>query len=150
MSELRVTDAESFGRFARDLRTAGRKDLRREMFKGIQRAAKPLKAAAPQAALDELPARGGLAARVAASKWSVRTRAGRDPGIRVTGSSDLDLRSLNRGRLRHLTFGHRPWENQAVPVGWFDRKMTEAADKYVRAEILAAISAVIRKLEAGG
>lgn len=148
--DLRVTGAESLAHLARDLKAVGEKDLRRELFRGIQRAAKPLKAAARQAALDELPAAGGLAERVAGSKFSVRTRAGRDPSVRVVGAGDLDLRSLNRGRLRHPVYGHRSrWVDQAVPPGWFDNAMERTADGAVRDEVLHAIEVVRAKLGAG-
>jgi hypothetical protein len=146
--DVTVTGADQLSQLARDLRAAGEKDLRRELLRGIQRAGKPLKAAARTAALTELPSRGGLAERVAGSRWAVKTRtAGRGVGVRVTGAGDLDLRSLNRGRLRHPLYGKRGhWFDQPVPPGWFDDAMQVAADEHVRDEILAAITAVRDKL----
>lgn len=145
-----VHGANELGRLQRDLKAAGRKDLRRELSRGIQKAAKPLRAVPAVAALASLPKDGGLAERVAGSKFSVRTRAGRNPGVRVVGAGDLDLRSLNRGRLRHPLFGHRHyWYTQLVPPHWFDDALEKAADGPVRQEILNAIGRVAGKLGGG-
>jgi hypothetical protein len=67
--------------------------------------------------------------------------------VRVKGASDMDIGSMNRGRLRHLTYGHRPWRNQKVRAGWFDDSLTVEADK-VRGEIVRAVDELGRKLEA--
>jgi hypothetical protein len=155
--DIRVVGAESLGALARDLKAAGEKDLRRELLRGIRKAGEPLKAEARQAALDELPKRNGLAELVADSRWSLQTRTGRNPTVRIRGTGlinkhgqEIDLRSLNRGRLRHPLFGKRgQWYDQAVPVGWFDRAMERAADNGVRKEIVNVIDAVARKLGAG-
>lgn len=156
--DVRVTGAEQLAALAKDLRAAGDKELRRELMRGLQRAGKPMKAAARTAALTELPSRGGLAELVASSRWSVTTRsAGRGAGVRVAGrglvnasGQELDLASLNRGRLRHPVYGRRgAWVNQRVKVGWFTDAMEVQADSTVRAEVLAAISAVRDKLGSG-
>lgn len=155
--DVRVTGAEQLAALAKDLRAAGDKELRKELMRGLQRAGKPMKAAARQAALDELPSRNGLAALVASSRWSVTTRsAGKGAGVRVAGrglvnasGQETDLASLNRGRLRHPVYGRGAWVNQPVRVGWFTDAMELQADTSVRAEVLAAISAVRDKLGSG-
>jgi hypothetical protein len=140
--------AEKLARLAAAIKDAGDKDLRRELFRAMQRSTKPLKLAAREGAIQILPYRGGLAERVATSKFStqVRTR-GKGAGVRVKGASDMDIGSMNRGRLRHLTYGHRPWRNQKVRAGWFDDSLTVEADK-VRGEIVRAVDELGRKLEA--
>ena len=152
---VEVVGVEQLQALARDLKAAGNKGLRRELSRGIQRAAKPLKVGAKEAALEELPRAGGLAERVASSKFSTRTRLGtRSPSIRIVGAGDtsessgksLDLNSLDRGRIRHLTYGRRPWQNQAIEPLWFSHRMEEIADTTVRADILKAMSNVADKL----
>jgi len=152
---VEVIGVEQLAAVARDLKAAGDRELRRELFRGIQRGAKPLKPAAKAAALEELPQSGGLAERVAASKFSVNTRLGvRNPSIRIVGRGQIgeetgktyDLDSMDRGRIRHLTYGKRPWRDQEVKPGWFSDRMEREADTGVRAEILAACTAVANKL----
>lgn len=154
MAVIEIVGIEQLSALARDLKVAGETGLRRELFRGMQRGAKPLKPAARDAALDGLPVSGGLAARVAGSRFSVNVRlAGRSPSIRITGKGDvgttgsqLDLSSLDRGRVRHLRWGRRPWYNQRIEPLWFSGRMEREADTGVRAEILLAASNVANKL----
>lgn len=154
MAGIEVVGIEQLQALARDLKQAGDRDLRRELLRSIQKASKPLKTGAKEAALEDLPKSGGLAERVAASKWSTSTRLGvRSPSIRITGrgtagvvSKQLDLNSLDRGRLRHLTYGRRPWKDQAVKVHWFSDRMELIADTTVRDDILSAVDTVAAKL----
>lgn len=152
---IEVIGVESLQALARDLKAAGNKELSRELRRGIQRAAKPLKAGAKEAALEELPKSGGLAERVASSKFSTTTRLGtRNPSIRIvgrgnestSGGGQLDLNSLDRGRIRHLVYGHRPWQNQVIQPLWFSHKMETIADTTVRADIMKVIETVADKL----
>lgn len=57
---------------SRDLKEAGRTDLRKELFAGLNRGTKPLRAAAKANALATLPSSGGLAALVANATMTVR------------------------------------------------------------------------------
>lgn len=154
---IEVVGVEQLAQVARDLKAAGDRDLRRELFRGIQRSAKPLKAEAKSAALDELPKSGGLSVEIANSRWSVNTRLGvRNPSIRIVGRGRInesgrehDLNALDRGRLRHPTWGRRgpnDWKNQSVKVHWFSDRMENAADTEVRANILEAVDKVADKL----
>jgi hypothetical protein len=153
--EIQVVGVEQLAAVARDLKAAGDRDLRKELFRGIQRGARPLKAEARAAALDELPQSGGLAARVASAKFTVNVRLGaRNPSIRITGKGQIgsvtgnvyDLNSMDRGRIRHMTYGHKPWKDQTIKPGWFSDRMERAADTGVRAEILSAMTTVQNKL----
>lgn len=146
--DIKVTGADRLARLGVAIKDAGDKDLRRELMRGMQRAAKPLKTAARTAALQHLPRHGGLNVRVAQSKFSARTSvAGRNPGLRIVGAGDLDLPALDRGRLRHPVFGNRrTWVNQQIPAGWFTNAMNAHAPA-VRAELIKAIETVATKLE---
>ncbi len=63
--EFTVRGLERFGKLSKDLRAAGDKDLRKELYRGLQRATKPLKDAAKENARATLPRKGGLAAAAA-------------------------------------------------------------------------------------
>lgn len=144
--DLRVEGADDFQRVARELREVGDVELRRELYRGIERAVKPLKEAARDAARQRLPHRGGLAEKVAKSKFSTRRRSGRDPGIKIVAKDPIDLASIDRGRLRHPVFGNRRvWVNQSVPAGWFTDAMEKGAAD-VRRELLEVLGDVEKKL----
>lgn len=159
--DVRVSGADELERIARKLKETGNKDLRKELHRGLARAAKPMRAAGRRAALDELPARGGLAKKIAASRYSTKTRStGKKVGVRVTakgpknaGGGEIDIRSLNRGRLRHPVYARGDdrkkwtWVDQAVPPGWWEDAMQIAADEVVRDEMLAVLAEISRKLE---
>lgn len=151
MTDFRVTGADQLARAGRALRAQGEagKGQRKELFKAIQRATRPLKDDVKQAALRDLPRRGGLNRAVASSKITTRTRTGgRNVGVRIVaaGKTVRDLRSLDRGRLRHPVFGNREvWVNQAIRPGWFTRPLEEGAPA-VRRELIAAMHTVVRDL----
>ncbi len=43
----------------------------------------------------------------------------------------MDLRSLDRGRLRHPLFGNREhWYNESVPRGWWTLSLYKASNKH--------------------
>lgn len=148
--ELSVAGADKLGDVARRLRETGDKALRAELLRGINRATRPLKAAAQQSARDRLPRRGGLNEFVASSKFSTSTRTGRDPAVRITATkAGHDVRALDRGRLRHPLFGNRRhWFNQQVPAGWFTDAM-EAGAPVVRRSIVDVLDDVAKKVARG-
>lgn len=143
--DLRIRGAEQLGDLAKQLRAAGDsgKGIRRELYAGINRATKPLKAEAKQAAASKLPKSGGLAAVVAKSKLSTRTRAGRDPGVTITAKG-VGM-TTDRGYVRHPVFNTGAWVRQSVPSGWFTETMRDAAPA-VRKELLEAMDDVADKI----
>lgn len=143
MVSLQIKGAEQFGDLARSLRAAGDKDLKRELYRGLNRAAKPLKAEAKKSAAATLPKSGGLAARVAKSKFSTRTRTGRDPGVSivVTGTA----LSTDRGYVSHPVFGTGAWVRQSVKGGWFSNTMRRSAP-VARREVIKAMDDVADKI----
>lgn len=149
-----VAGWESLAAVARDLKAAGSESrgLKNELQRALRKAGTPLREEAKAAALEELPQSGGLAEYVATeTKFAVRTRLSRNPSVRIVGThkKNVDLDSLDRGRIRHLTFGHRPWRDQAIPPGWFSDRMEEVADTKVRADILDAVDIMAAKLSGG-
>jgi hypothetical protein len=142
-----IRGLERFARLSKDLRQAGAKELRRELYRGLQRAAKPLIADAKVSARS-LPHRGGLADRAARARFRVKARAGRTPSISIVAADakgrSVDLDALDRGTVRHPTFGHRPWVAQQVRPEWFTRPMVNGSPQ-VRDEMLRAVDDVAAK-----
>lgn len=83
-----------------------------------------------------LPRRGGLAARVAAARFTLDEvrGAGSSAGIRLTVAADLDVEALDAGTVRHPVYGNRRvWVSQRVSAGWLTKAVEEiAADPVVR------------------
>lgn len=148
--DLRIEGADQLGDVARRLKETGDKELRKELYRGIQRAAKPLSAAAQRSARANLPKRGGLNEWVASSKFSVSTSGGKDPAVRISGRKvGHDLKALDRGRLRHPLYGNRRrWYNQQIRPGWFSEPMTEGASG-VRREIVDVLEDIARRVAHG-
>lgn len=64
--------------------------------------------------------------------------------------AQMDLASLNRGRLRHPLYGNREhWYDQHVKPEFWDRAMRKGEDD-VRKEVLAALDSVADMLARGG
>lgn len=115
MSELHVAGVQQAAARLRHLSAT----MQTEYEAAIADAAKPIIEAARRNAASTLPRRGGLAALVAGSTFSVqRLRTGRGGGVRIR-TADHDKRLDTQGRLRHPTYGHRPWVSQQVKPGWF-------------------------------
>lgn len=150
-AELRVEGADKFGILAKALRQVGDKDLRTELYRGINRAVKPLTESVKVETKNYLPRR--YAFELAKSlKVRARRRAGRDPAIYLVGRAktprgkERDLASLNRGRLRHPLYGNRRyWFDQEVSPNWWDDPLLEGADQ-VREEIVGVLDEVVQKV----
>lgn len=147
MIDLVIEGGDELYAVAKRLRGAD-KVIRKEMLQGIRTAAKPLTAKARAGAAD-LPRRGGLAALVGRSRFSVQTKtAARTAGVRIVARNTHDIGGMDRGRLRHPVFGTKAYVNQAVRPGWFSDPLKHAADT-VRPEIMAAIARAASHLEKG-
>jgi hypothetical protein len=127
--DVTIAGTEALGALSRQLKEIGDKDLRRELLSGIQRAARPIKDAAKASAMSTLPASGGLNRRIAGGKFSVQTRTGRDPAVRIKAPGDA---RLDKGRLRHPVFGNRRvWVLQQIRPGWFSKPVEAGKDQVV-------------------
>lgn len=146
--DLSIRGAEQLGDLAKQLRAAGDegKGLKRELYRGLNRATKPLKAEAQKEAGSRLPQSGGLAALVAKSKFSTRTRTGRDPAVTITAKGTGA--TTDKGFVRHRVFGRGPWVRQSVEPGWFTDTMRAGAPA-VRKELNEAIETVADQIRKG-
>jgi hypothetical protein len=147
MADLQIRGAEKFGEVAKALKQAGDKELRKELYSSLNRAAKPMVADAKKSAAAKLPKSGGLNKRVAKARMSIRRRAGSRPSVKIVASGMSQLGLINRGRVRHLVYGRAPMVDQAIPEAkdWFTEPMQARAGE-VRREIVKAIDTVARKL----
>ena len=153
--DLRVTGAEDFRAVARAVKQAGDKDLRRELYRGINRTVKPL----TQDVKDQMPRflpdryAGELAKSL---RVKTRTRAGANPAVFLTATAKTkkgkprDLRSLNRGRLRHPLFGNRrEWFDQSVRKDWWTHPLLQGAPR-VREELVEVLRDIARRIARHG
>jgi hypothetical protein len=152
VAELRVEGADKFGKLAKALRELGDKELRNELYRGINRAVKPLSEAVKGDTPQFLPRRYALELSKTL-RIRARRRAGRNPAIFLVASAktprgtERDLASLNRGRLRHPLYGNRRyWYDQDVSPNWWTDPLLEGVDQ-VREELVKVIDEVNEKLE---
>lgn len=145
--ELSVQGADKLQQVAQALKQYGRGDLKKELYAGLNRATKPLRADVKRRGPERLPRRGGLAERVAKTRLSTRRGLGRDPGVRIVAGTNAvkDPGAINRGRLVHPVYGHGPRVVQQVTPGWFTDPMQAGAPQ-VRDELLQVIDEVARKI----
>jgi hypothetical protein len=150
--EITTRGTEKLARLGAALKQAGDKDLDRELKQALRRAGKPLQRSAKQGALQILPYRGGLAERVARSRFTAAVRTtGRGANLRITGAGRDQLSHMDDGFVRHPVFGR--WlpgqPPQKINPGWFTKPLTLDAPKQ-RTEIDKAIDVVAAQLEAKG
>jgi hypothetical protein len=147
-SDITITGADKFAKVAKALKQAGDKELRKELYSGINRATKPMRAEAKKSAERKLPHAGGLNKRVARARLSTRRRAGRNPGVKIVATGMSQLALMDKGRLRHPVWGNRGrWVNQPIPEaeGWFTEPMQDGAP-VARREIVRSLDQVAKKL----
>lgn len=125
------------------------KQLRTDMRAPLPEVRKKVKARA----LSTLPKRGGL------NKWASRTRitakitvTGRAVRVRVRGArkslgGESDISALDRGRIRHPSWGRRyrgQWHVQRVTEGFFSVPVSE--DDQWREACLAAVDRALETI----
>lgn len=152
VAELRVVGADKFGHLAKELRRLGDKELRTELYRGINRAVKPLTESVKKETPSFFPRR--FAFELAKTlRVRPRRRAGRDPSIRLVGQAktprgkERNLTALNRGRLRHPLYGNRRyWFNQDASPNFWDEPMLEGVEP-VREEIVNVLDDLASRVE---
>lgn len=110
---------------------ADAKAIRRDLYRGLNSASKPVRSKMIDAIPNALPRRGGLAEQMQAKVSSRATaKSGKYAGVSIRFSSKgYDIRTLTGARLRHPVFGNRDvWVEQTAGVnpeaftGVFDRQ----------------------------
>jgi hypothetical protein len=146
------TAPEQLRALSRALKEAGDRGLRKELNAGLNRATKPMTAAARQNYRQRLPKRGGLNQRGARARMTTQKRTGRDPSIRIVATGmGLDLRAVDAGLIRHPVFQSQrnpdpPWVSQRIRPDTFTDAMIETAPQ-ARREVDVAMQRVADKVE---
>lgn len=139
----------------RQLRLIGDQGLGRQMSAGLQRAAKDLKPAVQEKAVQLLPSGyGPLMSRSVRMRTQVRERrSAATLRIQLFGDGKTDHRDMariNKGVLRHPVYGRRrqPWVNQQVRRGFVDRPVDRLSPDIAR-EMRAIVAAVAEQITKG-
>lgn len=146
--DLTIKGADQLGDLAKRLRAAGEsgKGLKRELYRGMNRATKPLRVEVQKSAAARLPQSGGLAARVAKTKFTTKILTGRNPGVSIVGKGVAA--STDKGFVMHPVFGRGPLVRQSVEGGWFTETLRDGAPT-VRKELIQAMQDVANQIEKG-
>jgi len=159
--------ARQFGDLARVLRQVGQDGLRRELFKAISDAAKPVADEIRSTAhLDPyMPNRYAAVLAADLQVTTYKNASVSNPGVTITaraptprhGSRGRQVQSLNAGLIRHPVFADRTaprrtwhWKSQTggMQPGFFTDPC-EAAAPRVRDAIAAAVDRAMAKAERG-
>jgi hypothetical protein len=154
--ELEISGGtEKLAVLAKRLHAAGSagQGIRKTVRDSIRTSAKPLGRFIAVSAGRRLPQRGGLGYHIAGATASVTG------GVSATGVSarlnlrdkGYDLKSIDRGRLRHPTFGRRgpnDWKDQTVKADTFTAAFQEGAPA-IRTEIEKGLLEIARSIEKG-
>lgn len=154
--DLRVVGADRMSALGRELKAADNgRELRKELFAAMNRTTKPLRAEIKASALRELP--GGLGPwAVKGMSVTAKTRVtGRQVGVRISikrrnpnnKSGLADINAMNRGRIRHLTWGRGPWHIQQVRPGFVTKVMDGLMAERARRELLKAIDQIAARIK---
>jgi hypothetical protein len=114
------------------------------MIKEIRQGIPPIRKAIKANIMQELPKRGGLNVWVAKSRITAKIRRGSSSaGIAVkvgrnSAGGRSDLRRIDDGRVRHLTWGHRPWHSQTVNPNSITGGVTDEGTDQLHQAVLAA------------
>jgi hypothetical protein len=146
---VEIGGAAEFYRLADRLRQVADSDRLKAAMQHTVDGFVPRVADAAHAGTSRLPQRGGLARRVAGTRIVGKARASRrTAGVRIVAERGAvsDPGGINRGVVRHPTYGHKPYVIQHVPPGWFTDPVKaqvpairEALIQAVRGEILLAM-----------
>lgn len=148
MADLEIRGAEKFDRVARELKRVGDKELRKELYKALNRATKPMRAEAKKSGQQNLPRAGGLNKKVGRARLSTKRSAGKNPGVKIVAKGMDQLGLMDRGFVRHPVYGNRRrWVTQPIPdaEGWFTTPMEEGKPAAQR-EIVESLDDIAKKL----
>ena len=128
---LEVSGADQLAAVAKRCKAVGDNELRKAMLRGLRAAAKPTIAEVKASAVRKLPRKGGLGRLIARSKIGLRTKtSAKSAGVRLEAKlAGHDLGAIDRGKLRHPTYNHRPWVNQTVQAGFWAEPVADNADR---------------------
>lgn len=152
MPQVELQGAEQVDALVRRIRVhADAKAIRKELYQGLNRVTKGVRADMRASIGPSLPSRGGLAA-LAMAKASLNASAttGKNAGVRIRARhKSYDLKRLNAGRLRHPVFGNRRvWVEQTAGInpGFLDDSFEKQKPEIAR-EVQRVLDDIARKIE---
>jgi len=120
------------------------KTFKLEFQAAIRAALEPLKDEVRQSALDRLPKRGGLAAKVAASTFSIRNKPS---SVLFQTTNPYAIKRIDQGSVRHPVYGNRKaWVIEKVQPGFWSKPIEDSGPK-VEAKVSTLIEETIRKID---
>lgn len=131
-----------------DAYKAADKVIQKRLRTGLQAAGKPLAERVVREGSDAMPHRGGLAARIAASRPGITASLAAknvSVSVRITNRQKDALGALDGGTLRHPVFKTGAWVAQSVPANQFSeafKRGAPAATDAVNAEIGKALGEI--------
>lgn len=148
---------EQLARISRQLKEEANRGLQRELTRALTEATKPLKDELRKSARSTLPSSGGLAERIAGSRFGTRRVVkGNQAGVRLTATNKHGLMNLDRGRLRHPVFADSSqtrdewtWVTQRITPGWWTQPL-KAGTPEAGKKIEEAIGRVSDRIERAG
>jgi hypothetical protein len=133
--------ADELRSIARRLREAGNGGMMRRVSAAMRQEARPMVVDVKAAALERLPHRGGLAARVAGERVTVSVTTGaRTAGVRLLMRAH-DAKATNAGYVRHPVYGRSDsWVTQQIPraAGWWTDTLRARSGR-VRSRVVEAM-----------
>lgn len=147
---LKVSGADKLAHTQKMLRELGDKEISRQLYRGLNRAVKPMRAAAKEGAREGIGNKHGYGEQVAAQmRVTARRRTGKNPSLRIVAKRGKSrLGRLDKGELRHPTFGR--WTSRSgasmasttrIESGWWEKALRREAPA-VRREIAKTITEV--------
>lgn len=144
-----IRGAEQFAELSKRFKEAGRKDLRIELYRGINRATKPLKEDVKKGLEEYMPNRYAVVLRRKLKLTTSKRTSAKAPGVIIRARADNRLDQVNDGNLRHPLWGMRKyWFDESIKPGFFSDVLYEDADKVADA-IQDAMDEVAKKIEKG-
>lgn len=146
MVTIRTDGADDLDRIAAALRQAADRELQKKVSGAMRGPARVLGRVVLDEGSQEMPSRGGLAARIRElGRVGVsNSLRGRVASVNVIlKNKGVNLKALDVGVLRHPVFGNRGWwVQQQVPGGAFSRAFDREAGS-VRDEVTKAAQDVL-------
>ena len=157
MVAIRVTGAREIALVAAACRRIGpSRVIVNTMAKEIRRGTKPIRTAIKARAVQILPRSGGLGRYVAAARITTLVRrSAKSAGVLIRGrrkdtsgrgAPAVDLRRIDLGSTRHLSWGRPPWHPQTLRPGFFTDAVTEEGRDQLEAAIIEAAETAAREI----
>ena len=146
---ITVRGTEQLTTLAQRFREAANSGLRDELRNTLSTLGPGIIDSVRNSARTTLPRRGGLAALIAdTSEFTAPiVTTPTEVKLSITARSNVDIRLLNDGTVRHPLFGNRQhWYNQTVKPGWFTRPLAGIGPR-VSEELNQTLETVARRIE---